>query len=379
MAPMPEPLWSDAAASRLDAIREQGRWRATAPIAGSSAHTAGHDGRPLVNFASNDYLGLAAHPAVVAAAVAATGRGFGAGSARLITGDRVEHGRLEAELADWKGAEAALLFPTGYAANLGVLTAVARLRTGAATIFSDELNHASIIDGARLASAEVSVFPHCDVATLAAGLDGRARGSGIVVSDTVFSMDGDLGDTAGLAAVAGDHGALLVLDDAHVVFPSDDAVAATGDVMRIGTLSKALGSLGGYVVGDRVWIDYLRNVARPFIFTTACPPAVAAAASAALWVVRSDEGGELIAHLRSLVDRLVPGHPSPIVPLVVGEADAAVAAAAALRRKGLLVPAIRPPTVAPGSSRLRITVSAAHTHDDVDRLLETLDSVNLSW
>ncbi|MBI2710271.1 MAG: 8-amino-7-oxononanoate synthase [Actinobacteria bacterium] len=378
---MTRSAWVDDVAERLDAVRAAGRWRAPRDLDGRGP-SATLDGRPVVAFASNDYLGLTVHPAVVAAAAEALERwGAGAGSARLVTGSRPVHDELERELAQWKGTERTVLFPTGYQANLGVLAALGSPGT---RILSDELNHASIIDGCRLARAETSVFPHGDLAALDDRLGSDDRPA-LVVSDTVFSMDGDVADVAGLLAVCARHGALLVLDEAHAVLGPDVERTATGacppagdvPVVRVGTLSKALGSLGGFAACSAPVADLLVNAARPYIFTTASPPATAAAALAALRIVRSAEGAGLRARLRHLVDRLAPGHPSPIVPVVLGGEERALAAAAALADRGLFVPAIRPPTVAPGSSRLRVTLSAAHTDDQVDALLDGLAAVGV--
>jgi 7-keto-8-aminopelargonate synthetase-like enzyme len=240
-------------------------------------------------------------------------------------------------------------------------------------VLSDELNHASLIDGCRLAKAPVRIYRHNDLdhlAKLLTDVDGPA----LIATDTVFSMDGDAVELPELAALAEAHDALLVLDEAHAVLGPDlpPAPPGTAPVLRVGTLSKTLGSLGGFVAGPKDYIDLLRNRARTFIFTTASPPADIAAAQAALRVVRSDEGAQLQANLRGHIDRLRPGHPSPIVPVILGEEGAALAAAKELADQGLLVPAIRPPTVPPGTSRLRVALSAAHTTTDVDRLVAAL-------
>lgn len=326
-------------------------------------------GQPVVSFASNDYLGLTQHPAVRAAARAAVDAyGTGAGSARLIVGSRPVHSRLEARIADWRRTEAAVLFTTGYAANLGVLDTMGRR---ASVICSDELNHASIIDGCRLARAPTRIYPHCDTAAVDQLLGG-AGGPGIVVSDSVFSMDGDLAPLADLSSVCADHGALLVLDDAHLVLDHPEPLHPGCRVLRVGTLSKAVGSLGGFVCGPRTFTDLLVNKARSYIFTTAATPAAAAAARAAIDVIDSGEGDRLKARLRANIDRVRPGHRSPIIPIIVGAEDRTMAASAALAAEGILVPAIRPPTVPAGTSRLRVTVSAAHTDDDLKRLAEAL-------
>jgi 7-keto-8-aminopelargonate synthetase-like enzyme len=218
----------------------------------------------------------------------------------------------------------------------------------------------------------VRVYRHADLDHLAKLL-AEADGPALVVSDAAFSMDGDVADVPGLAEACAPHGALLVLDEAHAVLGPEVALAGAGvPLLRMGTLSKALGSLGGFVAGPRSYVDLLVNRARPFIFTTAPTPADAAAALAAVRVVRSPEGGALVSRLRTHVDRLRPGHPTPIVPVVVGDEAAALDAAARLLEAGLLVPAIRPPTVPPGTSRLRVTLSAAHTDDQVDRLVGAL-------
>ncbi len=362
--------WDRHVAAELGTVRDAGRWREPRDLVPTGAVTGTVDGRPVVTFASNDYLGLTHHPAVVAAAHAALDRwGTGTGASRLVVGSRPLHGELEAELAAWKGSEAALLFPTGFAANLGLL---ATLGTAGVTILSDELNHASIVDGARLARAAVRVYRHADLDHLAKLLV-EVDGPALVVSDSAFSMDGDVADVAGLAELCATHDALLVLDEAHAVLgPTMDLGGSGVPLLRMGTLSKALGSLGGFVAGPRDYVDLLCNRARPFIFTTAPTPADVAAALAALRVVRSAEGEALIARLRRHVERLRPGHPTPIVPIVLGDEAAALAAAAWLLDRGLLVPAIRPPTVAPGTSRLRVTLSAAHTDDQVHRLLAAL-------
>jgi 8-amino-7-oxononanoate synthase len=369
--------WVDEA---CDGVEAAGRWRVPRSFDARDHEgplVTGSSARRVVSFASNDYLGLSNHPSVVAAAHAALDRwGAGSGASRLVTGSRPVHHDLEAALADWKGTEAAVVLPTGFAANLSVLSVFA---TGDAVVHSDELNHASIIDGCHLARADVRIVPHRDLDALDESLTSVA-GRSLVVSDTVFSMDGDVVDLPGLVEVAARHRALLVLDEAHAVLGPDLADAAGVDVLRVGTLSKTLGSLGGFVAGPRRFVELLVNRARPYIFTTAPAPAATAAALAALGVVRSEEGAALRGRLRGLIDRVANGigasdHPSPILPVVMGAEDDALAASAALLDLGLWVPAIRPPTVAPGTSRLRITLSATHTDDQVDRLLVGLASV----
>lgn len=361
--------WAEWVSSQNHAVRAEGRWRAIRDLdLRGPVGTLGAD--PVVSFASNDYLGLSAHPEVIAGAQAALDRwGAGSGSARLIVGSRPIHSRLERALAAWKGAEGALLFPNGFAANLGVL---ATLGTEDVTIFSDERNHASIIDGCRMSKARVEIFGHLDYDALGERLPRVGRS--IVVTDTVFSMDGDVADVARLAEMCRAHGALLVVDEAHAVLgPDVDLTGVTA--LRVGTLSKFLGAMGGFVAGDREVIDLLINRARAFIFTTACSPADAGAALAALNLYRSEEGARLRSRLRAFVDLIAPGHPSPIVPVIIGDEHEAVKASSALLERALIVPAIRPPSVAPGTSRLRVALNAAHSADQVESLRLALDEV----
>jgi 8-amino-7-oxononanoate synthase len=372
--------WDAWAESETNAIRTAGRWReprsldAKGPQGSLADDTPSGPGREVVSFASNDYLGLTAHPSVIAAAHDALDRwGAGAGSARLIVGSRPVHTELEHELAEWKTSQRAALFPTGFATNLGVITTFA----GAGVLVcSDALNHASIIDGCRLASrADVAVYRHRDLDHLAALLRDRGARRALVVTDTVFSMDGDLADVDALLDLCAREDALLVVDEAHAVLGPELDAPADVEVLRIGTLSKTLGSLGGFVAGSARSIALVENLSRPYIFTTAPTPADTAAALAAVRIVRSEEGAGLVRRLRAHVDRLRPGHPSPIVPFVCGEEQRALDAARALLDDGLLVPAIRPPTVPAGTSRLRVTVSAAHTDAQVDQLLRALTAV----
>jgi 8-amino-7-oxononanoate synthase len=368
--------WAELIAARLDSVRDAGRWRSIRTLDGGDISTVeSRTGRAVTGFASNDYLGLSQHPAVIAAAITEAKRsGAGAGAARLIVGGRPVHDRLEVELASWTDRDAALLFPTGYQANVGVLGALASAageRGG--LICSDELNHASIIDGARLARAEVAVYPHNDLRRLDAMLDAADRPA-LVVTDSVFSMDGDPARLDDLAELCEHHGALLVVDEAHAVL----GPRAPESAVIVGTLSKALGAQGGFVASSRDVIDLCTNVARAFIFTTALAPTSAAAALASLEILRSAEGDDLLARLRHNIDLIMPGHPSPIIPIILGAEDRAMAVAAALLEQGLLVPAIRPPTVGPGRCRLRIALSAAHSESQLLRLRAALDDLAVS-
>ncbi len=378
------PIWPQRVRARLDAVVEDGRWRA--PREFDARGPAGVlDGAPVISFASNDYLGLSAHEAVVAAARAALDRwGAGAGASRLVTGSRPVHSELEAALAAWKGTDAAVCFPTGFAANLGALSV---LGGPAVRVLSDELNHASIIDGVRLSRSPVSIYRHGDVAHLAALLEADTTTPTIVVTDTVFSMDGDAAPVEEIAALCRRRGALLLLDEAHAVLGPHLPASLTADpeltLVRMGTLSKTLGSLGGFLAGPRDVIDLMVNAARPYIFTTGLSPADAAAALAALGVLRSPEGDALVRRLADLVAQVGEGGhlgdpgprdqpSSPIIPVILGTEQRALEASAALLAEGLWVPAIRPPTVPAGTSRLRVTVSAAHTDDQVRQLVDAL-------
>ena len=370
--------WSEWFDSQETEIRNSGRWRAPRSF---DAHGAVGElaGRTAVSFASNDYLGLTAHPAVKAAAIEATQRwGAGSGASRLVVGSRPIHHELEDAIAMWRSTDAAILFPTGFAANLGLL---ATLGAPGVVIHSDELNHASIIDGCRMARANgaaVRPYRHLDLNQLASNLDEHAGARQIVVTDTVFSMDGDVAPIDALASLCAQHDALLVVDEAHAVLePPPTQIVNGALVIQVGTLSKTLGALGGFVAGPRSLIDLLINRARTYIFTTALSPGDSAAALAAIGILQSAEGEALCARLRHYVDRVSPGHPSPIIPVILGDEAAALYASQQLLELGLLVPAIRPPTVAVGSSRLRIALSAAHTDEQINDLLTALHALGL--
>jgi 8-amino-7-oxononanoate synthase len=341
------------------------------------------EGRRVILLASNNYLGLAADPRVVDAAAEAARRwGAGSGSARLISGGVRLHDDLEARLAAFKRTEDALLFSSGYLANLGTISAL--VGRGDA-IFSDALNHASIIDGARLTGAAINVYRHTDAGHLADLLRESPADRRLVLTDTVFSMDGDLAPLAEIVEVCEKHDAILMVDEAHatgVVGPGGrGAVVAAGLEGRVpvimGTLSKALGAAGGFIAGSSELISFLRNKARPFIFDTAPPAPVAAAALAALDAIDAEPWrGE---RARGLATRLsdglrrkgfaTPGPVAAIVPVHAGEAGAALAFSRALLEQRVLVPAVRPPSVAPGTARLRATVMATHTDEQIDEAI----------
>ena len=373
-----ERRWSELIRDRNEAARSSGRWRSIRSLdSGSPATRITESAQPVVTFASNDYLGLTQHPAVIAAAAdALTTYGAGSGAARLIVGSRPIHAELEHALAAWSGRDAALLFPTGFQANLGVigaLVATAGRGPDAAVVYSDELNHASIIDGIRAARADVVVYRHADVDHLRELMADRRDRPALVITDAVFSMDGDLAPLDALDEVCASPDALLVVDGAHAVLGPPTPAGA----VVVGTLSKAFGSVGGFVAADRAVIDLCVNTARSFIFTTAGAPADAAAALAAVRIVASAEGDALRSRLRDNIDVVRRGHPSPVVPVLLGSEQRAVEVADALLCQGLLVPAIRPPTVAPGTCRLRVAVSAAHRTTDLVRLRDALADMGL--
>jgi 8-amino-7-oxononanoate synthase len=379
-------LWSRRIRAQLDAVVDEGRWRSPRDF-DALGPIGVLEGNGVVAFASNDYLGLSAHPAVIAAAHQALDRwGTGAGASRLVTGSRPVHGELERALAQWKGTAAAVCFPTGFAANLGALSVLGGPEV---RVLSDELNHASIIDGCRLSRSQLSVYRHADVDHLAELLSAGPSGTPtVVVTDTVFSMDGDQAPLADIVEVCRARGALLLLDEAHAVMgPAVPTTHTEHDdpltIVRVGTLSKTLGAVGGFIAAPQDIVDLLVNRARPYIFSTALAPADVAAALAALGVVRSPEGADLVARLTTSVARVAgellgrPDHASPIIPLILGSEQRALEASTALLAAGLWVPAIRPPTVPVGTSRLRITLSAAHTDQQVTGLLEAVAALSL--
>ena len=358
--------------------------------------------QPLLAFCSNDYLGLAAHPALVQAlAEGAALYGAGSGASHLISGHHQAHAAFESELAQalaphfGSGPVEALSFSTGYMANLAVLTA---LGTSEAVLLCEALNHASLIDGARLSRARVQVYPHQDLQALEAQLRSAAEPVKIIVTDSVFSMDGHLAPLQALLALADAHDAWLVVDDAHgfgVLGPQGlGALAALGlsseRLVYVGTLGKAAGLAGAFVVAGAEVIDWMVNRARPYIYTTAAPPALAHALSASLRLIRGPEGDARRARLQALRQQFRAGFhgegrfacwalaPSDtaIQALIVGENATALSVSAALEAQGLWVPAIRPPTVPEGTARLRITLSAEHEPGHIRQLLEALQQAH---
>lgn len=341
-------------------------------------------GRELANFASNDYLGLASHPRIVAAAREAVDRyGFGAGASPIVVGHSRAHEEAEAAFARFTGLPRALLFPSGYAANLGILAALA---DRSAAVFGDRLNHACLVDGALLSRAQFHRYPHGDLAALDALLAQSKAGVRVIATDTVFSMDGDVAPLAELLALAERHDAWLVLDDAHgigVLGGGRGSLAefalASPRIVYMATLGKALGGYGAFVAGDAEVIEWLMQRARTYVFSTALPPAAAAVATAALALIDADPSivralHARIGEFRRACEAQGVAAPSAtaIQPVIVGESARAVALSAGLREAGLLVPAIRPPTVPQGTARLRISLSAAHTRVQVETLVSAL-------
>ncbi len=347
-------------------------------------------GRRVILMASNNYLGLATHPAVTRAAVDAVTRfGAGAGASRLISGTQEPHVELERELARFKNCEAALCFGSGYLANLGLIPALAKPGD---LILADRLCHASLIDGCRLSGAALRVFRHNDVAQVARLLARNgSRRRVVVVTEGIFSMDGDAAPLDELAKVTQVHGARLLVDDAHGTGVMGGEGRGTveaagldpGALIQMGTLSKALGASGAYVVGSAPLIDYLVNTARTFIYSTALPPAMAAAAQAALQVVQAEpeRRARLWTNRRYLYDGFktagfrMTDSVSPILPVLVGDPDAAVTASRRLLEQGVFAPAIRPPTVPQGTSRIRLTVTSEHRTADLDQVLAAFTQI----
>ena len=364
---------------RLEEIRGRGLYRKLRCVSGPQGPRVLLDGRPVLLLCSNNYLGLADHPRVrEAAAEAAMRYGAGAGASRLVSGNMTIHRRLEEQLAGFKGAESCLLFGSGFLANTGVVSALAREGD---VVFSDALNHASIVDGCRLAKAETFVYDHCDTDHLEWGLRQAGGRAALIVTDGVFSMDGDVAPLRRIVELAQRHDVRVMVDEAHgtgCIGPQGRGlVAAEGleqevDVI-VGTLGKALGSYGAFVLCEAEMAEYLINTARTLIFSTALPPPAVAAAQAALELLREQPRrvDKLQRNASALREALtgegfdLPGEETPIVPLIVGSAEAALDACQRALEQGVFAQAIRPPTVPEGSSRLRLAVMASHTKSEL--------------
>jgi 8-amino-7-oxononanoate synthase len=376
------PPWMD---DDLNARRRQGLYRVRRALGSRQGPRVRFQGREFVNFTSNDYLSLASDSRLGrAAAKAARCTGTGAGASPLVSGLSPQLAALERRLARWEGAEDALVFSSGYSTNLALAGGLVGPEDA---VFSDALNHASLIDGCRLSRAKVCVYRHNDIEHLRSLLASNAARRRLIVTDSIFSMDGDSARLAELLDLARAFDAMLLVDEAHAtgvlgpggrglteLLPTDERL------IKVGTLSKALGAQGGFVVGSRRLIDWLVNHARPYIFSTALAPPIAAAAHAAVGVVMREPHRR--EHLLTLAERLRIGLRSlgldvgpsmcQIVPVIVGDARTTVALSESLRERGLLVPAIRPPSVPRDTSRLRISVTTGHTDTDIDDLLEGL-------
>lgn len=391
--PRPDVALAERLRARVDARAAEGLYRQTEPLSGyDGARAFRRDGTEVLVLCGNDYLGLAADPRMAdALARGAREEGAGAGAAHLVTGHRPVHEALEEDLAAWTGREGALLFSTGYMANMGVLTA---LFGRGDRIYEDRLNHASLIDGVRLSGARPRRYAHADIDAVQARLlrDVDAGGHAAIVTDGVFSMDGDLAPLQGLGSLAATAGATLIVDDAHglgVIGPSGrgtlEEVGCPPEQVPvlIGTLGKGFGAFGAFVAGSEALIDALRQFARTYIYTTAPPPGSVAAARCGLRLAQDEPWRRN--HVHALVARFRAGAAqlgiplgesrTPIQPLPLGTADRAVRWSAALETRGLRVAAIRPPTVPEGEARLRISLTACHREDHVDRLLDALADV----
>ncbi len=409
-------LWLTALSDDLERRKRDHLFRTLSPVAGAQGTEITIGSKRYLQFCTNNYLGLAADIEVIDAARGALDRwGFGSGASRLVAGSMESHHELEADLAEFKHTDAALVFASGYAANMAVLTTFAGSRD---RIFSDKLNHASLLDAASASGARSRTFQHRNYQRLTALLEHHAdhapipsqsqslpgsdldsaghplsakpgpQGRTWIVTDTVFSMDGDLADMAALGRIARQNGAFLVTDEAHatgVLGPDGRGVAAMAGAeseiaVSVGTLSKALGSMGGFVTGPREAIETLVNRSRQFIYTTALPAACTAAARTALQISRREPHRRMrvlsiAAHVRKELTAMgyaTGGSESPIIPVMLGSAQQAMEASAWLREQGLFIPAIRPPTVAANTARLRISLMATHTDSQITRLLSAV-------
>ncbi|MEX6632792.1 aminotransferase class I/II-fold pyridoxal phosphate-dependent enzyme [Hyphococcus lacteus] len=356
------------ATEKLEALAAKGLRRTLTPTARSGQSKALRTGRDLISFSDNDYLGLSTDPRVIEAGISAAKQyGAGSGASRLVTGDNPLNLEIETKLSTMKGTEAALLFGSGYLANVGTIPTLARKGD---VILLDALVHSCIHAGARLSGADIQIFRHNDIDHARTILEQvRTNGNILVITETVFSMDGDSAPLSALSVLCGEFGAWLMTDDAHGlgVFTQENPAP-----IQMGTLSKAAGVYGGYVCGPNEFIQLLQNRARSFVYTTGLPPFVLGAINASLDIIAQEktlgikamENAKLFCRMLNL-----PPPTSTIVPLIIGEADAAMAFSAALEENGFLVTAIRPPTVAAGTARLRFTFSANHRQEDIKRLV----------
>jgi 8-amino-7-oxononanoate synthase len=375
----------------LQQLREEGLYRQMRVLASGADSRVQIDGRPMRDFCSNNYLGLANHPEVIAAVKKGLDAwGFGSGGSRLVCGNMAPHQRLEGRLAAWLGKEACLIFPSGYAANHAILTTLPGKND---LVVIDKLVHASIIDGAQAGPATVRTWPHRQTEKLRKLLDRGGYEQAFIVTDSLFSMDGDFAPLAELAEIKKKYNAMLVVDEAHAfgcIGPEGAGYAAEKELsdavdIMIATFSKTLGGAGGFVASSRTMVDYLINKARGFIFTTGIPAVNCLAAEAALDLIQREpqRRQRLIDQGRYLRERCrergwdTGGSESYIVPVILGSAERAVEVSRRLFERGFFVPAIRPPTVPPAGSRLRISLMSEHTHKDIDELCDTLQNIGI--
>jgi len=378
--------------AQLNLRREEHLYRTRLNVASGCSSTLSVEGRSLINFCSNDYLGLASHPDIsLALKQAADLYGTGSGASHLVSGHSVVHQKLEEQLAEYTGRPRALLFSTGYMANMGAINALVGRRD---LVLQDQLNHASLLDGGRLSQADFKRYKHVDMASLEQRLEQSSAERKLVVSDGVFSMDGNLAPLSEISTLAEKHSAWLMVDDAHgvgVLGPQGGGlVEQLGMNLKqvpvlVGTLGKSFGTFGAFVAGSEALIETLIQFSRSYIYTTALPPAVAAATLASLKIVRQeswrrDKLVQLVTRFRRGAEQIglqLGGSNTPIQPVLINNDAKVVQVGQSLRDAGFLVGAIRPPTVPVGTGRLRITFSADHSEEQVDQLVAALDSLNL--
>ncbi|MCZ7381376.1 MAG: 8-amino-7-oxononanoate synthase [Candidatus Methanoperedens sp.] len=366
-------------AEELAEIKNKGLYRRISTIGSAQTPRILKDGRKLILLSSNNYLGLSTHPRVKKAALEAIEQyGTGAGGSRLATGNTELYNSLEERIAKFKGTEDALVFSTGYMANTGTISS---LMKNGDLILSDELNHASIIDGCRLSRADIAVYPHRDVSCIETALRKSKHPRKLIVTDGIFSMDGDMAPLPEIIEVAEKYDAMVMVDDAHATGVLGKHCRGTSDYFNVsvdvnmGTLSKALASMGGYVAGSTELIDYLRNSARPFIYSTALPPPAVAAAKAAIDVVETENPARklwqnIAIYKKGLVDiGITVKSETQIIPLMTGETENTIKAANELERLGVFAQGIRPPTVPEGKGRIRTSLMATHTEYDIKEAL----------
>lgn len=382
-------MGTDFILDELKGLKDRSLMREYRTIEGPQGPHIQIQGKSYLSFCSNNYLGLANHPKIKQAAIEAIHQyGWGTGASRLVSGNMILHEKLEKKIAEFKGTEAALLFPTGYMANMGALCA---LVTKGDLVIGDKLNHASIVDGCRQSGATFRIYPHNNIHKLASLLQRSAPfRRKLIVTDSVFSMDGDIAPLPEIVEIAKRYDAMLMIDDAHAtgVFGRQgkgmiEHYGLEGKIdIIMGSLSKAIGSIGGFIAGSNYLIDFLKNKARSFIYTTALPPSLCAASLAGLMLIQEeisliDRLWNNINYLKFRLSEFIHtiAVESPIVPIVIGSAKDALGLSEILYKRGILIPAIRPPTVPSGTSRLRISLMATHTEKDINRLLDILTDI----